>query len=172
MKKNTEVATAIKKEKIVIYFLSSGVDQDIEDCKTLVSYIKPFTRNTKPAIEILTDRAEIAGTNTDEIKQRLFEADLVIALASKDFLDDDDIYERLKKVIVRYNNKETDLVGILLRHCLWHIPLFGTLPKIPKVEHPIYDEKFWKEEEKAFTVVAEELIKEIKTHYSVEEVAL
>jgi hypothetical protein len=172
MKKKTEVAAAIKKEKIVIYFLSSGVDQDIEDCKTLVSYIKPFTRNTNPAIEILSDQAEIVGTNTDEIKQRLFEADLVIALASKDFLEDDDIYERLKKVIVRFNNKETDLVGILLRHCLWHIPLFGNLPKIPKVEHPIYDEKFWKEEEKAFTVVAEELINEIKTHYSVVEVAL
>lgn len=49
----------------------------------------------------------LAGLETEKYKQKLYSADIVIAFISADFIDDEEPYQRTKKVIARYNNNET-----------------------------------------------------------------
>ena len=156
------------KEKIVIYFLSSSHEQDKEACKTVQNHLSQFIRNSIPRIEIYSDYSIDAGLDIDKYQDILYTADLVIAFGSSDFMADDKNIERINKVIVRYNNKETRLLAILVRNFLWKEPFFGDLPVIlPGIKKPLYDQKTWSIDD-AFTTVAQELEDVITKHYKIE----
>jgi len=157
------------KDKIVIYFLASSNLQDIEACKTVNNHLSQFIRNAKPKIEIYSDYSIDAGTETEKYKEMLYTADLVIAFGSSDFIADDTNISRINKVIVRYNNRETRLLAIIVRNFLWKEPFFGRLPVIlPSIKKPLYDQKTWSIDD-AFATVAQELKDVITKHYKIEQ---
>jgi hypothetical protein len=157
------------KDKIIIYFLASTNTADIEACKTVHNHLAEFIRNAKPAIEIYSDYSIDAGLETEEYKELLYTADLVIVFGSSDFIADDKAIRRINKVIVRYNQRETRLLAIIVRNFLWKEPFFGKLPVIlPSIKRPLYDQKTWTIDD-AFSTVAGELKDLITKHYKIEQ---
>ena len=160
------------KDKIIIYFLASCNQQDIDACNTVQKHLAQFIRNAKPAIEIYSDSMIEGGEDVEKYKEVLFIADLVIVFGSSDFIADDSSYNRIKKVIVRYNNRETRLLAIIVRNFLWKEPFFGKLPVIlPSAKRPLYDQKTWSIDD-AFATVAQEMIDVITKHYNIEHSAI
>jgi hypothetical protein len=156
------------KDKIVIYFLASSNPLDIEACKTVHNHLSQFIRSSKPPIEIYSDYSIDAGDETEKYKEMLYAADLVIAFGSSDFIADDTINNRIEKVILRYNNRETRLLAIIVRNFLWKEPFFGQLPILPKERIPLYDQKTWSIDD-AFASVAEAIKDVITRHYNIEQ---
>jgi hypothetical protein len=158
-----------EKDKIVIYFLASSNAMDVEACKTVHNHLSQFIRSSKPAIEIYSDYSIDAGVETEQYKAILYSADLVIAFGSSDFIADDITVDRINKVIVRYNQRQTRLLAIIVRNFLWKEPFFGNLPVIlPSIKKPLYDQKTWSVDD-AFATVAQELIDVITKHYKIEQ---
>lgn len=164
---STQPETKVK-DKIVIYFLSSSNPLDVEACKTVHNHLSQFIRNAKPPIEIYSDYSIVAGDETEKYKEMLYAADLVIAFGSSDFIADNTINNRIEKVILRYNNRETRLLAIIVRNFLWKEPFFGQLPILPKERIPLYDQKTWSIDD-AFASVAEAIKDVITRHYNVEQ---
>jgi hypothetical protein len=161
-----------EKDKILIYFLASSNPKDIEACKTIHNHLSQFIRNSKPQIEIYSDYSIDAGIETEKYKEILYTADLVIAFGSCDFIADDKNIDRINQVIVRYNNRETRLLAIIVRNFLWREPFFGNLPVIlPREKIPLYDQKTWSIDE-AFATVAQQLIDVITKHYEIEHTTI
>jgi len=157
------------KDKIIIYFLASSNQQDIDACNTVQKHLAQFIRNAKPAIEIYSDSMIEDGEDIEKYKEVLFTADLVIVFGSSDFIADDANFNRIKKVIIRYNNRETRLMAIIVRNFLWREPFFGKLPVIlPSSQRPLYDQKTWSIDD-AFATVAQEMIDVITKHYKIEQ---
>lgn len=164
-----EISAQTVKEKIVIYFLASSNQQDIDACDKVQDHLSQFIRNAKPAIEIYSDSMISTGEDQEKYKKILFAADLVIVFGSSDFIADDVNFERVKQVIIRYNNRETRLLAVIVRNFLWKEPFFGKLPVIlPSAKRPLYDQKTWSIDD-AFATVAQEMIDVITKHYKIEQ---
>jgi hypothetical protein len=158
-----------KKDKIIIYFLASPEPRDVEACKTVHKFLKQFIRNTRPAIEIYSDYSIPAGEDINKYREILYQADMVLAFGSGDFVGDDETVERVEKVILRYNKRQTVLLVILVRNFLWQEPFFRDLLILPSNKQPLLNKSFWDADD-AFTVLAKELRDEITKYYSVEQV--
>ena len=156
------------KEKIVVYFLASSKEEDIEACKTVHKHLSQFIRDSKPRIEIYSDYTIDLDEEVEQHKEKLYTADLVIVFGSADFISDDVTVDRVKKVIIRYNNRQTRLLAIIVRNFLWTEPFFGRLNIYPKKQVPLYDQKTWSIDE-AFATVAQELKDSIVKYYKVEQ---
>lgn len=165
-----ESATKIK-EKIIVYFLASPEPRDVEACKTVHKFLKQFIRNTRPAIEIYSDYSIPPGEDIHKYKEILYQADMVLAFGSGDFIGDDETVERVEKVIIRYNQRQTVLLAILVRNFLWQEPFFGVLPILPTNKQPLLNKNFWDSDD-AFTVVANELKEAITKYYLIEQVGV
>ena len=161
----------MEKDNIVIYFLASQEPRDIEACETVHKHLKQFIRNTKPKIEIYSDHSIRPGEDINKYKEKLYQADMVLVFGSVDFIGDDETVERTEKVIMRYNNRETNLLAILVRNFLWQEPFFGFLPILPTNKQPLLNENYWDPDD-AYTMVAQELKEAITHHYSVEQVTI
>ncbi len=144
-----------KRNKISVYLLASPEDQD--ECNAIQKHLSPIVRNSRIPIEIESDFAIPAGEDTDKYKQKLYDADIVLDLISVDFINNDDIYARNKKVIARYNNNETILLPILVRNCLWKSTPFVNLPLLPKNFQPLNNKQFWNSEDDALTAVVSDI---------------
>ncbi len=144
-----------KRNKISVYLLASPEDQ--EECNAIQKHLSPIVRNSRIPIEIESDFAIPAGEDTDKYKQKLYDADIVLDLISVDFINNDDIYARNKKVIARYNNNETILLPILVRNCLWKSTPFVNLPLLPKNFQPLNNKQFWNSEDDALTAVVSDI---------------
>lgn len=156
------------KDKIVIYFLASSNQEDIEACKNVHKHLSQFIRNSKPPIEIYNDYSIDAGVETEMYKEILYTADLVIAFGSADFIADQITVNRINKVIARYNNRQTRLLAIIVRNFMWKEPFFGQLKIFPERKIPLYDQKTWSIDD-AFATVAQELKNSIVKYYKVEQ---
>lgn len=146
---------AKKRDKISVYLLAAPEDQ--QECIAIQKHLSPIVRNSKIPIEIESDFAIPAGEDTDKYKQKLYDADIVLDLISVDFIDNDDIYARNKKVIARYNNNEAILLPILVRNCLWKSTPFVNLPLLPKNFQPLNNKQFWNSEDDALTAVVSDI---------------
>ena len=144
-----------KRNKILVYLLAAPEDQD--ECNAIQKHLSPIVRNSAIPIEIDSDFAITAGEDTEKYKQKLYGADIVLALISVDFINNDDIYMRNKKVIARYNNNETVMLPILIRNCLWKSTPFVNLPLLPKNFQPLNNKQFWNSEDDALTAVVSDI---------------
>jgi len=142
-----------------VYFLAAPEDE--QACKDVDEYLSPIIRNSKIPIVICSDYTIPPGENVESHKEKLYQADVVLAFGSKDFIANEDTYQRTQKVIVRYNNNETVLLAILVHNFFWKLPPFGLLPILPRNQQPIKNLKFWGSEEDAFTSVVEDIYKTI-----------
>ncbi|MEO8860787.1 MAG: RDD family protein [Ginsengibacter sp.] len=144
-----------KREKILVYFLAAPEDQ--QECVAIKKYLSPVLRNSKIPIQINSDFEIPAGEDVNSYKLRLYSADIVIAFISADFIDDEETYQRTKKVIARYNNNETIMLPILVRNCLWRSTPFVNLPLLPKNFQPLNNKQFWNSEDDALTSVVSDI---------------
>ncbi|MEO6290730.1 MAG: RDD family protein [Ginsengibacter sp.] len=148
-----------KRDKILVYFLAAAEDQ--RECAAIKKYLAPVIRSSRVPIEIDSDFEIPAGEDTEKYKQRLYEADIVIAFISADFIDDEETYQRTKKVISRYNNNETVMLPVLVRNCLWKSTPFVNLPLLPKNFQPLNNKQFWNSEDDALTAVVTDIYESI-----------
>ncbi len=148
-----------KRDKILVYFLAAPEDQ--RECAAIKKYLAPVIRSSRVPIEIDSDFEIPAGEDTEKYKQRLYEADIVIAFISADFIDDEETYQRTKKVISRYNNNETVMLPVLVRNCLWKSTPFVNLPLLPKNFQPLNNKQFWNSEDDALTAVVTDIYESI-----------
>ncbi len=157
----------IKRNKIIVYFLAAPEEED--ECQSIRKYLVPAIRNSKIPVEIYSDFEIPAGEDKAKYKQKLFEADIVLALISSDYISDDETYERTQKVMERYNNNKTILVPILVRNCMWKHTPFEKLSLLPKNLQPINNKQFWNSQDDALMAVVEDIYEAIND-FSVEEV--
>ena len=152
--------------KILVYFLAAPEEED--ECRAIRKHLTPVIRNSKIPIEIDSDYDIPSGEDIDKYKLKLFEADIVLALISSDYISDDETYERTQKVIERYNKNETILVPILVRNCLWKSTPFVNLPLLPKNFQPLNNKQFWNSEDDALMAVVDDIYEAIN-EFSYEE---
>ena len=144
-----------QRRNIQVYFLAAPEDQDV--CEEIQKFLSPIVRSSPIPIEVNGDFNIPSGADRDKYKQRLFDADVVLALISSDFINNDDIYNRHQKVIERYNNNKTVLVPILVRNCLWKSTPFARLPVVPKNLQPLNNKQFWNSQDDAVTAVVSDI---------------
>lgn len=166
MKAASQSQELVKRNKIKVYFLAAPEEED--ECQSIRKYLAPAIRNSKIPVEIYSDFEIPAGEEKEKYKQKLLEADIVLALISSDYISDDETYERTQKVMERYNNSETILVPILVRNCLWKHTPFVKLPLLPKNLQPLNNKQFWNSEDDALMAVVEDIYEAIN-EFSVEE---
>ena len=150
-----------KRNKILVYCLASPEEKD--ECEAIQKYLTPVIRNSQIPIEISSDFIIPAGEDTAKYKEKLFEADIVLAFISADFINDEETYQRTRKVITRYNNNETIMLPILVRNCLWKSTPFVNLPLLPKNFQPLNNKQFWNSEEDALTAVVTDIYDSINS---------
>ena len=167
MKAASQSQELVKRNKIKVYFLAAPEEED--ECQAIRKYLVPAIRNSKKPVEIYSDFEIPAGEDKAKYKQKLLEADIVLALISSDYISDDETYERTQKVMERYNKNETILVPILVRNCLWKHTPFVKLPLLPKNLQPLNNKQFWNSEDDALMAVVEDIYEAIND-FSVEEV--
>src|SRR4029079_15887921 len=95
--------------------------------------------------------------DVDEHRQLLLDADIVLSLISVDFISDDDVYERCKKVIERHNSGETLMISILVRNCLWKASPLAKFAVLPKNLQPLNNKQYWNSEDDALTSVVSDI---------------
>ena len=147
--------TTTLERDIQVYLLAAPEDQNI--CEELTKHLKPIIRSSPLPIEIDSDFDIPSGANIEEYKERLFEADIVLALISVDFIDNDEIYHRNQKVIERHNKNQTVMIPILVRNCLWRATPFSSLPVVPKNQQPLNNKKFWNSQDDAVMAVVNDI---------------
>src|SRR5215212_1761175 len=140
---------------VQVYFLAAPEDQDV--CEVIHKYLKPIIRSSKVPIEVNSDFNIPSGEDTEKYKQRLFEADIVLALISQDFISNDDTYNRNQKVSERHNNHEAIIIPILVRNCLWKSTPFVHMNILPKSEQPLNNKQYWNSPDDAVTAVVEDI---------------
>ena len=155
----TQIEVLNRRSKILVYFLAAPEEED--ECQAIRKHLSPAIRNSKIPIEIRSDFEIPAGEDKALYKQKLLEADIVLALISSDYISDDETYARTQKVIERYNNNQTILVPILVRNCLWKSTPFVNLPLLPKNFQPLNNKQFWNSEDDALMAVVGDIYEAI-----------
>src|SRR6266487_2414944 len=148
-----------EKNKISVYFLSAPEDENTS--KAIDKHLSTIRFNAPLPIEINGDYKIPPGEDISGYKQKLFEADIVLAFISVDFLNNDECYERIKRVIANYNNRKTILLPILARNRMWKATTFANLPLLPKNQQPLNNKQFWNSEDDALTEVVKDIYKSI-----------
>ncbi|MDO7173313.1 RDD family protein [Mariniflexile sp. AS56] len=159
MSTTTPSAVSTGKGKITVYFLAAPEDE--EQSKAIKKYLSPVVRNSKIPIEILSDFEIPAGQDINSYKLQLYDADIVLAFISADFINDDQTYIRTQKVIERYNKGETVMLPILVRNCMWKSTPFVNLPLLPKNTQPLNNRQYWNSEDDALTSVVNDIYESI-----------
>ncbi|MDC7999722.1 RDD family protein [Aequorivita todarodis] len=152
----SEVST----DTINIYFLAAPEDE--QQCIAVKKYLGPVIRNSKRPIEIESDFEIPPGQDVKQYKEKLYQADIVLAFISADFINDDETYLRTQKVIERYNRNETVMLPILVRNCMWKSTPFVNLPFLPKNIQPLNNKQFWNSEDDALTAVVTDIYEAIQ----------
>ncbi|MEP6597797.1 MAG: RDD family protein [Ginsengibacter sp.] len=161
MSNTLQTAEPKKRNKILVYCLASAEEQD--ECEAIKKYLSPVIRNSPIPIEIDSDFEIPPGEDTEKYKERLYNADIVLAFISADFINDEETYQRTKKVITRYNNNETIMLPILVRNCMWKSTPFVNLPLLPKNFQPLNNKQFWNSEDDALTAVVSDIYESINS---------
>jgi hypothetical protein len=132
--------------------------------RELVSYLYPLQRDG--LISSWYDGQILPGEEwAPQIKQNLEQAQVILLLISKDFLNSDYCYEiELTKAIERHKLRAASVIPVILRSCLWDQVSIGgfrlsNLQALPKDAKPI---SRWDDPDDAFTDVAKGLLDRIQ----------
>jgi uncharacterized RDD family membrane protein YckC len=156
---NTKTILNSAHRAVQVYLLAAPEDEAV--CEEIHKHLSPLIRSSRIPIAVSGDFLIPSGEDREKYKQRLFEADVVLALISADFIDNDDIYSRNQKVIERYNNHETVMIPILVRNFLWKSTPFVSLPVLPKNLQPLNNKQFWNSPDDAVTAVVSDIYESI-----------
>ena len=132
--------------------------------RELVSHLYPLQRDG--LISSWYDGQILPGEEwAPQIKQNLEQAQIILLLISKDFLNSDYCYEiELTKAIERHRAGTASVIPVILRSCLWDQVSIGgfrlsDLQALPKDAKPISQ---WNDPDDAFTDVAKGLLDRIQ----------
>lgn len=159
----------VQQDDVLIYFLAAPEDETY--VKEIRTHLRPIVRSHETQIRLLDDFDAPAGSDLEAHKKQLLEADIVLALVSADFINDDDVYDRNQSVIDRYNRGETKMISILVRNCLWKDSPLAKFQLLPTNEQPLQS---WPSRDDAVVAVVTDLyesIKEILSKMSAVDVA-
>jgi hypothetical protein len=147
---------------VSIFISYSRKDEDL--MRELVSHLEPLQRGK--LISSWYDGQILPGEEWEpQLKTMLDQADIVLLLISKDFLNSDYCYEvELTTAIARYKAREGCVIPVILRPCLWHQVTIGglrlsELQALPKDAKPV---SRWSDPDDAFTNIAEGLLDRIR----------
>ena len=152
---STVMTPGSQRRNIEVYFLAAPEDQAI--CEDIAKHLKPIILSSPFPIEVNSDFNIPAGTEKEKHKQRLLEADIVLAVISVDFINNEEVYRRNQKVIERYNKDETAMISILVRNFMWKSTPFVSLPLVPKNLQPLNNKQFWNSPDDAVTAVVSDI---------------
>lgn len=115
--------------------------EDIESKNELLGHLSSLRRLNK--ITIWEDGQILAGQNWEpEIYERLHNANLVLCLISKNFINSDFCYsQELKKAIEAHNERSKVVIPIIIKPCYWEKLYFAKIQSIPKKPVSVYDNK-------------------------------
>jgi uncharacterized RDD family membrane protein YckC len=159
------VPVGSQRRHILIYFLAAEQDEDV--CRAIHRHLMPIVRASQIPIEVMDDFDVPAGDEIDEHRQLLLDADIVLSMISVDFISDDDVYERCKKVIERHNSGKTLMISILVRNCLWKASPLAKFAVLPKNLQPLNNKQYWNSEDDALTSVVTDIYDSISKMTSV-----
>jgi uncharacterized RDD family membrane protein YckC len=154
---NSEIAAIqdAKRRSVLVYLLSADEDQEVS--KEISKHLKPIIRDFPAKIELDSDFDILGGADREQHKKQLFEADIVLALMSSDFISDDDVYDRTKRVIERHNTKQTVIIPLLVRNCMWKTTPFAGLGVLPTNYQPLNNKQFWNSPDDALVAVVTDI---------------
>ena len=159
------VPVGTQRRHILIYFLAASQDEDV--CRAIHRHLMPIVRASQIPIEVMDDFDVPAGDDVTEHQQLLLDADIVLSLISVDFISDDDVYQRCRKVIERHNSGETLMISILVRNCLWKASPLAKFAVLPKNLQPLNNKQYWNSEDDALTSVVSDIYDSISKMTSV-----
>ena len=159
------VPVGTKRRHILIYFLAAQQDEDV--CRAIHRHLMPIVRASQIPIEVMDDFDVPPGDDVREHQQLLLDADIVLSLISVDFISDDDVYQRCRKVIERHNSGETLMISILVRTCLWKASPLAKFAVLPKNLQPLNNKQYWNSEDDALTSVVSDIYDSISQMTSV-----
>lgn len=132
--------------------------------RELVSHLYPLQRDG--LISSWYDGQILPGEEwAPQIKQNLEQAQIILLLISKDFLNSDYCYEvELTKAIERHKAGTGSVIPVIVRSCLWDQVSIGgfrlkNLQVLPKDAEPI---SRWDDPDDAFTNVAKGILDRIQ----------
>jgi TIR domain-containing protein/HEAT repeat protein len=135
-----------------VFYSYSHRDAELRD--RLGTYLAPLKFQNK--IEEWHDRKIEPGADWgQEISAQLASANLILLLASADFLASDYCFGiEVETALARLKRGEVKVVPVLLKPCLWEESRFSELQIIPRDAKPVTS---WPSVEEAFTQVATEI---------------
>jgi len=147
-------------QPVSIFIAYSHSDKDLKD--KLRTHLKPLLPNRA---EIWDDYDIAAGQNWDEsIKENLYKADIVLLLVSSDSLGSEYFYgQEVRVSLDRHARKETVVVPVILRPCMWQLTPLSAIEALPDKGKPVID---WGNLDAAFNSVANSLDKIIEQRLS------
>lgn len=148
-----------KKKKYDVFVSYSHKDQDLaERLFTQMAALK------RERMNLWYDRMISPGADWEErIAEEINNARIILLLVSPDFIESDYIYlKELTVAMKRYEDGETIVVPIILRHCDWHGQVYKKLQALPDRGTPITDET-WQSLDKATMNVVDGLRRLINT---------
>ena len=120
----------------------------------LKKHLRPLQR--QGLITLWNDRNISAGTDwAQEIAKQLNSAQIILLLISPDFIDSDYCYSvEMQRAMTRHEQKQAQVIPIILRPVYWHNAPFGKLHALPTDAKPVTSAN-WKTWDEAFFDVAE-----------------
>lgn len=111
--------------------------EDIDALDRLKMHLTPLLKQNQ--IELWNDNEIEVGAIWDkEIKKRLEDADIFIALISSSYLASNFAYEiELKKAIERHRKEELVVVPIIIRYCDWQSTPLANIQVLPSDGQPV-----------------------------------
>jgi len=159
----TELISQQKNPAIIIYFLAAKIDEKF--CKAVQRFLKPTFNISPRRIELYSDFSIPDGEDETNYRQKLFEADIVLAFASQSFIDDDEIQKRNQTVLIRFNKGETKLLGIFVRNFILEDSIFTKFPLLPKNGFPLNNKNKWPDDDETYTEIAKDIRETILTFF-------
>ena len=106
-------------------------------CDALCKHLKIIVRTSTKPIEINSDFSIPPGEDINTFKTKLIQSDIVLALLSNDYIDDDEKYKRLNLVFERANAHLAVVLFVIARDCMWDLLPFNKELFLPKDRVPV-----------------------------------
>ena len=146
---------------IRMYLLAADADRAV--CESIAKHLKPVVRDFSVPIQLLSDFDMPPGSDVQAHKQQLLTADIVLALISADFINDDAIYSRIQAVTELHNNGKVVMIPLLVRNCLWKATPFARLGMLPRNFQPLNNLQFWPSTDDALMAVVSDVYAALNT---------
>lgn len=146
---------------IHIYLLAADADRPV--CEAIVKHLKPVVREFAVPVHLLSDFDVPAGSEVSAHRQQLLAADIVLALISADFINDDAIYQRIQAVTTLHNAGKLVMIPLLVRNCLWKATPFARLGMLPRNFQPLNNLQFWPSTDDALMAVVDDVYAALAT---------